>query len=203
VTCIAVVRGPDGVFWMGADSCISRGSSRWTLASEDSKVFALADDVWFAWTGYSILGPALRHGFSLPERVVGESDQAWVTVRLIPAMRQHLIEAGVYSEETDPSDDAGWQRGIRGEAVLVVRRRMFYLSQILLATQIDSDYLAIGSGEDVALGALHTAMELSPTLSPESMLASALSAAATHADGVAPPYLFTRCAQSEVVAEDG
>jgi hypothetical protein len=129
-------------------------------------------------------------------RRASDSVEAWVVLNLAPAIKSRLQDAGVYSTEIDRDGD-GWEWGTRSNIVIVTEGKIFHLSQSCLPLTVHEDYFSVGSGEEVASGALRAMKERCTNLSAEAMLATALSAAADHSHGVSGPFVYLRCSDDD------
>lgn len=77
----------------------------------------------------------------------------------------------------------------RVEALIAVDGRIFSVTQHQVVTRHNA-FHAIGSGEDVALGVLHTLSRFAPNMLPRARLESAMDISAKLIDSVRAPFNF-------------
>lgn len=171
MTCIVgLVEG--GKVYMGGDSS---GVSSWTLTIRaDEKVFCNGEFL-IGFTTSFRMGQLLRYAFT-PPPIEGDLF-AYMVTQFVTAVRACLKEGGYAKKENEQEEGGTFLVGVRG--------RLFAVCGDYQVVASADNYAAIGSGEDIALGALcATYGDLPPRLCIE----RALSAAERHNIGVRGPF---------------
>jgi len=156
MTCIVGVRdiynGKNRALLAG-ESTISNG---WAVFPDAvTKVFRLNENLVIGGAGSARGCNILQHHFSPPKRQVDESVDAYVQKRLIEGMRKLFLDMGfattVNGKETAAVD-----------LLITCEGRLWRIDSAFSAREI-RDYVAIGSGGDLALGSLATWEEVVKT----------------------------------------
>lgn len=181
MTCIvgAVVRGRT---YMGGDSASVSGYVH--TARSDRKVLR-KDGYVFGFTGTWRLVQIVAHAWTLPTRPAGSSLEDYAVGQAMHSLRAELKRRGFLQVkdgvETIPSQGA-FMFGSRGELVLV-----YADFQVANRGQSDAPYSALGSGRELALGALYKRWP--PRKGQEkAVLRLSLSAAEHHMPTVQKPF---------------
>ncbi len=189
MTCIVGIRHDKGVVLAGDSVGVDDGGG--ADMRRDPKTFAINRHVAIGYTSSFRMGQLLRYNLALPAIVdaIGEkrTEDAfqWAVQEFIPACRQTFKEGGYLKEN-------GREEG--GCFLLAVRDRLFEVHSDFQVAEPDPQYVATGSGEPYALGALHALV--GPTAGPVSekvareVAGKALDAAVFHSAYVRPPYVF-------------
>ena len=153
--------------WIGADSAISDGGGGVT-SSQDPKVFQI-DDYLVGYSGDVRAGQALHYEWEIPRRGhIG-------LMKFMCSKFVRSLEACL----------GGGDSKLQAEILVGIRGRLFIVSSDLAVVEEYGQVAAVGSGGDLALGSLLT----SPAkLSPGRRLIKALEVAASHSQGVRPPW---------------
>lgn len=159
---------------------------------KDPKVFLINRHVAIGYTSSYRMGQLLRFELSLPAIVdaVGdkrtEDEFEWAVKEFIPAARKVLKDGG-YLTTKDGADVGGF-------FLLAVRGRLFEVASDFQVGEPTPAYVSTGSGEELALGALHALLGPgadAPSLERARTLATkALEAAVFHSAYVRPPFEF-------------
>lgn len=173
MTCIAAITNGEQV-WMGGDAAATRCSRKYVLPRK--KVWISGEFI-IGVAGLASLSQTLHYTFDLPPLEEGQTIESWLTGTLPKAIRNC---PDFKTEKTEHHD-------IEGEILIGHRGRLFHYD-VSLAWGEATDYEAIGSGGEFALGALHVLGGERRTENPVESLIAALEAASTHAVGVAPPF---------------
>ena len=122
----------------------------------------------------------LSHGFAIPPIVEGQDHMTYLVSEFAPAFRKKLKELGL-SKIRDGQEDVGlnFLMGFRG--------RLFDFSGDLSFTECVEGYDAVGSGEEFALGVLHS-YQNDKKSKPENIIQKALEAAEHHNPYVSGPF---------------
>jgi ATP-dependent protease HslVU (ClpYQ) peptidase subunit len=174
MTCIVAVVS-DGMGWMGGDSLASSGIRR---AVQMDKVFVKKDTNNETWLigccGSARIGQHLRY-MNLPGIDKDQDLMEHAVTKLVPHLKDEFRKYGV-TKKDNPHQ-------IEGNIIAVVNSIILDFSADFSVSQITS-YSAIGSGEDVAKGALH-ATRLLP---PRERILKALEASSEFLTNVGPPF---------------
>jgi ATP-dependent protease HslVU (ClpYQ) peptidase subunit len=174
VTCIVGVQHQGRVL-IGGDSAGVAGYS--INARADSKVFRVGDYVMGFTTSFR-MGQLLRYSLHMPEPDSWDVDRFMAT-RFVDKVRTALRDGG-FMRITNAEEEGGtFLVGIRGHLYAV--HDDFQIARTL------NGYAAVGCGQDLALGSLHTTRNLSDA---RARVTKALEAAAHHSAGVAGPFVI-------------
>lgn len=178
MTCI-VGFTQDGFTYMGADSCGGNGYTARPYAN--SKLFK-RNGIVIGFTSSYRMGQLLEHADGFPEGLPDNPDEhfPWMVNTLIPAVRTILSEGGLAKKENEVESGGEFLVGTPGELFKVQ-------SDYSVLTPLDG-MGAVGSGDEVALGALHATRNLSLTATDRVRLA--LEAAAAINPNVLGPWHF-------------
>lgn len=173
MTCIVAVRTDDGI-WMGGDSAGTDGWLRQHILAT-SKVWR-ADEYLYGICGSLRMGDLLRYKFSAPKPFEGDDVRSYLAGRWMDDLRKCFKDGG-FNREKDGADAGGtFLVGYRGHLMMVQ-------DNYSLVESADG-LLAVGCGDEYAMGALHA----SDGRKPEARVQVALEAAARFSAGVAPPF---------------
>jgi len=128
--------------------------------------------------------PALATGDDSPAR--GDDLYEWAVTRFVPKLRADLSEHGWLKKEQEREEG--------GRAILAVAGRLFTVHSDFQIAEIADDYTAVGSGAEVALGALFARIGIDRVRPPQPRQAQAaaelaICAAVRHSAYVRPPIL--------------
>lgn len=164
----------DGHVYIGADSAAT-GGTRQTVR-RDAKVFRNGP-VLIAVTGSARMGQVLQYVLSVPKRHSSTGIMLYLVTDFINAVRSAYKEAGCASKDKE-------EEGSLGSFLLGVEGHLFQIySDYQIAEAVDGFY-ALGSGGDVALGALHA----TKGIEPRKRLRMALGAAERFDSAVRRPF---------------
>jgi hypothetical protein len=159
---------------------------------KDPKVFALNKHVAIGYTSSYRMGQLLRFNLQLPAIVdpVGEPRAEdlfeWAVKEFIPAARK-VFKDGGYGKTNGDGDVGGY-------FLLAVRDRLFEVQSDFQVAEPSPSYVATGSGEAYALGALHALCgPKDPKVGKDrarEIAKRALNAAVFHNAYVRPPFEF-------------
>lgn len=172
MTCIAGV-AQNGKVVIGGDSA---GLGGWTLTVRaDVKVWAT--DGWvFGFTSSFRMGQVLRWNLNLPP--VGDKPlDAYMATTFIDAVRGALKESGWLKIENNREEGGAFLVGTSG--------RLFCVEEDLQVGESADGYMAVGCGEDQALGAFYATQRIKD---PRKRVSVALRAAERHSGGVRGPF---------------
>lgn len=178
MTCIVGLEY-DGKVHLGGDRL--RGSSDHKAIMDQPKVFLKDNTMAFGYTTSFRFGNLLQHSLTIPRRTEGDSDEAWLYVDFVGAVRACLKEGGYTTVESSVEQGGICLFGYKG--------KLYHLQSDFSIIRSGYGYDAVGSGMMPALGSLHTSAELN-VINPRNRLLCALKAATTFIPTVSEPYDF-------------
>lgn len=172
MTCIAGVADGSGV-WIGGDSA---GVSGWlSHVRADAKVFERGPFLMGFTTSFR-MGQLLRYGLDVPNHPEGMDDAEFLSTVFVDAVRRCLKDGGFAKRESEVESGGIFLLGYRG--------RLWRVDSDYQVVETEEGVDAVGSGNEVALGALWaTAAD-----DPEDRIWTALEAAAHYNMGVRAPF---------------
>lgn len=173
MTCIAgVVDG--GRVYVGGDSA---GVSGWfSLARSDEKVFKNGPFIMGFTTSFR-MGQLLRYALVAPERRPDEDVYRFMVTTFVDAVRA-CLKAGGWAARTNEREDGG-------TFLVAYAGRLFAIDDDYQVEEVHHGYNAVGTGREIAMGALHATVGRPGR---ERVLA-ALAAAAEFNAAVRPPFV--------------
>ena len=163
-----------GSIYIGGDSAGVSGTSLTVRA--DAKVFRKRRYV-FGFTTSFRMGQLIRYSLALP-KPVGNLD-AFMATTFIDAVRDCLKAGGWAMKDNEREEGGTFLVGVKGRLYAVY-------DDYQVATAADG-FAAVGSGDQVALGALFATADAG--LSPRRRVMSALAAAERFSAGVRGPFV--------------
>ncbi len=182
MTCIAGIVD-SGHVYIGADSASVAGHT--IAVRSDSKVFHGGEFLIGFGTSFR-MGQLLQHRLVLPEPPADCELHTFMVREFAEAVRDCLKEGGFAGEED------GSERG--GHFLVGVRGRLFHVGGDYQVAEYASGFAAIGSGEDFALGSLHS----TAGQPPQKRVLTALEAAERFAWALRRPFLIGSTANNEI-----
>lgn len=155
MTVVVGVRGKKGVLLAGD----SQSSTSWSKRErKDAKTCALSELVAVAYCGSYRLGQILTYHLEhLEDPPLGRDEHRWAVKEFIPKLRDVTHEHGLLRVQynVDYLDNAAF--------LLAVRGRLFVVDVDFQVGEDVLPYGALGSGEDVAIGAMASRVGLDVT----------------------------------------
>lgn len=177
-----------GTVYMGGDT---QGTYAQTVRVPMSggKVARVGDFI-FGSCGSGRVGALLRAAFTPPTTPGNDLDfylannhggslDVYIATDFVGAIYDLLSKHHALCKETESGREG---MGGGGALLVGVRSRLFLVDSYLCTTALGDPYFAIGSGGDVALGALYACLDDS-TLSPADKVARSVAAAIKHVEG--------------------
>ncbi|MFG2968147.1 MULTISPECIES: hypothetical protein [unclassified Streptomyces] len=162
---------------LAGDSAGSSGSQ--LTIRRDPKVFTNGPYALGFTTSFR-MGQLLQHAFEAPHP---EGDLArFMATTFINAVRTCLKEGGWARKDSEQEQAGTFLVGVHG--------RLFEIYDDYQVGEPVGGYTAVGSGDDLALGALHATAHLG--LKPRERLTAALRAADHHCAYVSAPYAYVK-----------
>ncbi|MYV56521.1 hypothetical protein [Streptomyces sp. SID3212] len=143
----------------------------------DPKVFRNGPYV-MGFTSSFRMGQLLQHALR-PPRPKGDLEEFMVT-KFIDAVRTCLKDGGWAKKDSEQEEAGIFLVGVVG--------RLFVVHADYQVGESADGYMAVGCGDDLALGALHATAALD--MKPKARLTAALAAAERHSAGVTGPYAY-------------
>jgi ATP-dependent protease HslVU (ClpYQ) peptidase subunit len=179
MTCIIGIETGNGVL-IGGDSAGTGGYSQTIRA--DEKVWKAGEFVCGFTSSYR-MGQLLRHSLTIPQTPhldVGQAERdKWMTTVYIDAVRKCLKEGGYTKVENGVEQGGLYLVGWRGTLYTVERDFQVGRSTV--------DFHAVGSGEDLAMGAMAASASI-PGMSPRERVKQALEISARFNAAVGGPF---------------
>jgi len=178
VTCIVGIEAPDGV-WIGGDSAAMAG---WVnLPTRDPKVFANGGFLMGFTTSFRM--GQLLHFSDLPKALdrADEDLLRFMCTEFVDGVRQVFKDGGFAKKDNEV--EAG------GDFLVGVNGALFEVTASYHVQRHLDRYAAIGSGWEIALGALHATRRAAR---PEQRIRRALAAAAHHSGSVSEPFTILK-----------
>jgi ATP-dependent protease HslVU (ClpYQ) peptidase subunit len=191
MTTLVAIQG-DGWSVMGCDSRLSDEHGRFQIAKTPKIVEN--NSILIGGCGSSRASNVLHYGYVQPKPTLKEDLSAYMTQKFIPAMRKNFIDAGI-----DMKED-GDVAQIDGGFIISVKGQVFSVSEdYSWDTDVRNVYV-MGSGGDVALGALAAlGVEKVKTIKEaERMIRKAISIAIQYDNMCSQPiHIFTQHGNKE------
>jgi len=173
MTCIVgVIEGED--VYLGGDSALSTGNE--VIAQKQPKVF-LNGEFLIGCAGSARIHQLLCYAFVPPERPIAKDLQSYMATDFLDALRKCFKDGGLAHKEAEVES-------YYGSILIAHRGRLFHLGSNYSLFEADCGYDAVGTGAEVAKGALYATR----SLPPEKRVLLALESAAEHVEGVRPPF---------------
>lgn len=178
MTCIAAIEH-QGRVWIGADSLVS---TEWgfSVVRVEPKVFKSGKELLIGTCESVRVAQVLRYHLKPPAASRGKHDpQNYIVSRLIPEIRKMLRQHGAGKVENRVEEmEAQFLVGYRG--------KLFYVDEDYQVGTPSIGFHAIGSGGEVACGALYSTRKAK--LTPRQRILAALGAAQHYMSSVRGPF---------------
>ena len=172
----------DGTVWIGADSAGVADHN--LVVRRDPKNWA--SDGWaYGFTSSFRMGQLIRHSFVPPERGVAQSVEAYMVGPFVDALRRTFKDGG-FARTSNEKEEAGtFLVGHNG--------RLYVIESDYQVGEWAHPFAAVGSGAQVALGA----MAVSASMKPEPRIKAALQAAQEFTSTVRGPFAVVRAQHAQ------
>ncbi len=167
---------------IGADSQASKGYVVSTLAPSTPKVFRLGEMVIGVCGSLRTL-QLLRFALTLPSHPESRDVMAYIAVDVANAVRECLKSAGNAKKDSD-------QENHESELLIAYRGRLYSLHSDYSVMEVADGYYAVGSGAELAMGALHMSTHMGDLVAPKQRVRWALEASAAFNHGVSAPFIL-------------
>jgi len=146
MTCIVGVV-ENGTVWLGADSAGASAETGQVEIRSDEKVFVRGPYAMGFTTSFR-MGDLLRYSVVLPIPTEDERDlRGFMVIRFIDAVRDALNKGGFATKKDQVESGGNFLVGIRGH--------LFEIANDYQVAEVACQFAAVGSGWQLALGALH------------------------------------------------
>jgi hypothetical protein len=173
---VVAVKGK-GLTRIGADSA---GLAGWSLTQRvDPKIYSVGTVV-FGYTTSFRMGQILGHMFSQPDHHPDVPMERYMVGPFVDAIRACLKTGGYAKKENEVESG--------GEFLVLYRSRIFRISNDYQVGESLFPFDAVGSGAEIALGALHAIKD--HDLGPAEKLTAALEASEALCGSVRRPFIF-------------
>lgn len=182
MTCIVGIARANGEVWIGGDSAGTNADSQQTIETTEKVFFvrnAHSGDEFLLGCSTSFRMIDLLKYQLIPPEVDGNNLHRYMVIAFVEAVRTCLKEGGFAKKEDEREEGGYFLVGFRG--------RLFEVGSDYHVSEAQCGYHAIGSGDDLALGALFATRDLDD---PEARLKLALHAAAYHNSDVREPFII-------------
>lgn len=179
MTCIVAIV-EDGKIWMGCDSLRSHGYVVSTIGTKIIK----KENIIMGFSGRIRDINLIKFGFEIPTKDEKIDDYEYMATVFTTAIRKRLKEYGAI--KINRGEETG-----RASILIGYNNRIYIISYDFSATRVEDDnFFALGSGQELALGSLHSTLDTKYT--PQKRLKLALSAAEKFISSVRGPF-FIEC----------
>jgi len=175
MTCIVGIEHMGSV-WLGGDSAASEEGGTGIHRRTAPKVFRSGEFV-IGYTSSFRIGQLLQYSFAPPAIPSNVDLMRYLVVDFVDAFRSVLRDKGCL--ETDDGSESG------GTILVGIHGCLFTIEDDFNVGRTPYGYLAVGCGEDPALGALHATKH---SRNPRHRILEALRAATEFCSAVRPPY---------------
>lgn len=172
---VGIVSG--GAVHMGADTYVGNGYVQ--KRSPAPKLFRRGE-IGIGCSGDLVVANAIRFRLKPPTPEEGESDESYVAVRLVDAIREAIKAGGQLKKENEVESACGY-------LLIGYRGALYHICSDFSSLVDGRGYAAEGAGEQFALGSLHASRAESDI---RSRLTVALDSACEFSSYCAPPYIF-------------
>jgi hypothetical protein len=175
VTVIAGIVADDGTIYMAGDSsCTTTSGKQYILAAP--KVFLLGGFL-IGCCGAPRIADVLRFHFTPPKHARGVDVQRYMRLAFVDAYREALKKAGALHVMN------AVESAVESAVLVGYRRRLFEIDDDFTVTEVSDNFFAMGSGGQVARGALYASKD-----TPRKRLLAALAAAERFESSVRRPF---------------
>lgn len=183
MTCIIGIEHKGRVF-LGGDSAATNGRLDQSLIREP-KVFKKGDFV-FGICGSPKILNVLQSSTQIPKKPKGQDDKSYIMNVVVPAITESFKEMGCTVEQ-------GGMTLFEGAVLFGFNGKLYQMQMNFQVITNAFDYDAIGSGANIAKGALHTSRGARDV---KKRILEALDASAISNAGVRPPFTIVSTERS-------
>ena len=182
MTCIvAIAQG--GVVYMASDHAASDDKTGWILSRKEPKCFKIGQYA-IAFTDSFRMGQILQYSWTPPKYTPTKTNSGldkFMRTKFIDSVKQAFKDNGYGSIGSSSEEDTG------GIFIVGIEGRIFTIDEDFHVGENVVNYMAEGSGGQIALGALYATKNQK---NPRVRIKAALEAAAEFNMSVAPPFTY-------------
>ncbi len=182
MTCIVAI-AQNGIVYMGSDHAASDDKSGWILSRKEPKCFKVGQYA-VAFTDSFRMGQILQYSWNPPKYTPTKTNSGldkFMRTKFVDSVKQAFKEGGYGSIGSSSDEDTG------GIFIVGVCGRIFTIDEDFHVGENVVNYMAEGSGGQIALGALHATKNQK---NPRLRIKAALEAATEFNMSVAAPYTY-------------
>ena len=182
MTCIVAI-AQNGTVYMGSDHAASDDKTGWILSRKEPKVFKVGQ-YGIAFTDSFRMGQILQYAWTPPKYTPTKTNSGldkFMRTKFIDSVKQAFKDNGYGSIGSSSDEDTG------GIFIVGLEGRIFTIDEDLHVGENIVNYMAEGSGGQIALGALYATKNQK---NPKLRLKAALEAASEFNMAVAPPFTY-------------
>tara|TARA_Y100000310_G_scaffold307018_1_gene348680 strand:- start:2092 stop:2664 length:573 start_codon:yes stop_codon:yes gene_type:complete len=189
MTCVIGFKDEDYIY-IGADSLGSNGITK--TVRKDKKVFQ-KNDMLIGFSGSYRMGQIIQYKFVMPEHPKEMDVDTYMRSIFIDTMIDCLTENG----HTKIIDNERFGASF----IIAYKNRMFEIDEDYHVGESVEDYIAIGSGAEVALGAIIGILKYCKDIKTSKLVTSALEASEEVSCGVGRPFVIMRRRNDEDIVQ--
>jgi ATP-dependent protease HslVU (ClpYQ) peptidase subunit len=178
MTCIVGLKH-DGRVYIGGDSAASDLDRLTINTRADEKVF-ISHGIIFGFCSSFRVGQLIRYSFNPPEQLNSKSDSEYLVTDFIDGIR-HTIQSGGSLHKENESEQ------FDSHFIIGYRNNVYVVYNDFQVAHPREPFVAVGSGEDLAMGAMYATQD---NKDPVSRIHIALEAASNFNMAVRPPYVI-------------
>lgn len=175
MTCIAGIE-QKGVVYIGGDSA-GTASNFTQRVRKDKKVF-IKDNFLIGFCGSFRIGQLLRHTLKVPKQPTGMNDVDYLVNNYVAAVKACFA-----------ADNKKWEEAFEGSFMVGYNGHLYVVHGDYQVAQPEIGFDAVGSGEDMAIGALHASKNIK---NAEKRIFMALEASSINNAAVRPPFTIMK-----------
>ena len=182
MTCIVAI-AQNGIVYMGSDHAASDEKTGWILSRKEPKCFKVGQ-YGVAFTDSFRMGQILQYSWTPPKYTPTKTNSGldkFMRTKFIDSVKQAFKDNGYGSIGSPSDEDTG------GIFIVGVEGRIFTIDEDFHVGENVVNYMAEGSGGQIALGALYATKNQK---NPKLRLKAALEAATEFNMSVAAPYTY-------------
>jgi ATP-dependent protease HslVU (ClpYQ) peptidase subunit len=182
MTCIVAI-AQNGTVYMGSDHAASDDKTGWIISRKEPKCFKVGQYA-VAFTDSFRMGQILQYAWTPPKYTPTKTNSGldkFMRTKFIESVKQAFKDGGYGSIGSSSDEDTG------GIFIVGLEGRIFTIDEDFHVGENVVNYMAEGSGGQIALGALHATKHQK---NPKLRIKAALEAATEFNMAVAAPYTY-------------
>lgn len=182
MTCIVAI-AQNGTVYMGSDHAASDDKTGWIISRKEPKCFKVGQYA-IAFTDSFRMGQILQYSWTPPKYTPTKTNSGldkFMRTKFIDSVKMAFKDGGYGSIGSSSDEDTG------GIFIVGLEGRIFTIDEDFHVGESVHNYMAEGSGGQIALGALHATKNQK---NPKLRIKAALEAATEFNMAVAAPYTY-------------